>query len=106
MQRFISLREQFHSNMIGLHVEAGSRLTDEKLRLLVGGVSGNSAGMDEAQKRSVVLLAGQVRQQAYTLAYTDGFMIIVWVCVGMIVLVACLKKMKIIFNPPRPNAPG
>src|SRR5262249_52420896 len=89
MQRFISVREQFHSNLIGLHVDAGNWLTDERLRLLTGGVSGNSAGMEEAQRRGAALLAGQVRQQAYTLAYADGFMIIAWVCVGMIVLTAC-----------------
>jgi DHA2 family multidrug resistance protein len=104
MQRFISVREQFHSNLIGLHVDAGNWLTDERLRLLTGGVSGNSAGMDEAQRRSAALLAGQVRQQAYTLAYADGFMIIAWVCVGMIVLIACLKHMQIFFDsqPPKP----
>jgi DHA2 family multidrug resistance protein len=106
MQRFISVREQFHSNLIGLHVDAGNWLTDERLRLLTGGVSGNSAGMDEAQKRSASLLAGQVRQQAYTLAYADAFMIIAWVCVGMIVLISCLKHMQIFFDsqPPRPAA--
>ncbi len=52
MQRFITLREQFHSNLIGLHVEVGNWLTDERLRFLTGGVSTNSAGMDEAQSRS------------------------------------------------------
>jgi DHA2 family multidrug resistance protein len=106
MQRFISLREQFHSNLIGLHVDAGNWLTDERLRLLSGGVSGNSAGMDEAQRRSAALLAGQVRQQAYTLAYADGFMIIAWVCVGMIVLIACMKHMQIFFDSQSPGGPG
>jgi DHA2 family multidrug resistance protein len=105
MQRFISVREQFHSNLIGLHVDAGNWLTDERLRLLTGGLSGNSAGMDEAQRRSAALLTGQVRQQAYTLAYADGFMIIAWVCVGMIVLIACMKHMKIFFDS-RSNMPG
>src|SRR6185295_822321 len=90
MQRFITLREQFHSNLIGLHVEVGSWLTDERLRFLTGGVNANSAGVDEAQGRAAALLGGQIRQQAYTLAYTDGFMIIAWVCVGIIVLIACL----------------
>jgi len=106
MQRFISLREQFHSNLIGLHVDAGNWLTAERLRLLAGGVSGNSAGMDEAQGRSAALLAGQVRQQAYTLAYADGFMLIAWVCVGMIVLIACLKRMTIFFDSESPKPGG
>ena len=98
MQRVITLRERFHSNLIGLHIDAGNWLTSERLRMLTGGVSADSTGMDEAQKRAVALLGGQVRQQAYTLAYMDGFMIIAWVCVGMIVLVACLKPMTIFFD--------
>jgi DHA2 family multidrug resistance protein len=106
MQRFITVREQFHSNLIGLHVEVGNWLTDERLRLLTGGVSANSTGLDEAQTRSAALLAGQVRQQAYALAYTDGFMIIAWVCVGIIVLIACLKPMKMFFDSQSPEPPG
>lgn len=106
MQRFITLREQFHSNLIGLHVEVGNWLTDERLRFLTGGVNANSAGVDEAQGRAAALLGGQIRQQAYTLAYTDGFMIIAWVCVGIIVLIACLKPMTILFDSQSPEPPG
>jgi len=106
MQRFITLREEFHSNLIGLHVEAGNWLTDERLRMLTGGVAGNSSGVDEAQKRAAALLGGQIRQQAYTLAYMDGFMLIAWACVGMIVLIAVLKPMKIFFDSSSPNPPG
>jgi MFS transporter, DHA2 family, multidrug resistance protein len=34
------------------------------------------SGADEAQQHAVVILGGQVRQQAFTLAYMDGFMVI------------------------------
>jgi DHA2 family multidrug resistance protein len=106
MQRFISQREPFHSNLIGLHIEAGNWLTDERLGLLTGGVNANSAGMDEAQKRAVVQLGGQVKQQAYTLAYMDGFVTIAWVCVGMIVLIALMKPMQILFDSSSTEPPG
>ena len=106
MQRFISVREQFHSNLIGLHVEAGDWLSDERLRMLTGGVAGNSSGIDEAQQRAAALLGGQIRQQAYTLAFMDGFMLIAWVCVGMIVLIALLKRMEILFDSSSPKPPG
>jgi len=106
MQRFITLREQFHSNLIGLHVEVGNWLTDERLRFLTGGVSANSAGQDEAQGRAAALLGGQIRQQAYTLAYTDGFMIIACVCVGIMVLIACMKPMTILFDSQSSAPPG
>ena len=106
MQQFIAVREKFHSNLIGLHVESGNWLTDERLRFLTGGVSSNSTGMDEAQRRSAALLGGQVRQQAYTLAYMDGFMIIAWVSVGVIVLIAFMKRTRILFDSQSPNPPG
>ena len=34
MQRLISVREQFHSNMLGLHVDAGDWLTTERVQFL------------------------------------------------------------------------
>ena len=98
MQRLVSVREKFHSSMIGLHVEAGNWLTDERLRMLTGGLYPHSSGLEESQQRAVSLLAGQVRQQAYTLAYIDGFMMIAWVCAGIIILIACMKAMKIYFD--------
>ena len=106
MQRLVSVRERFHSNMIGLHVQAGDWLTDERLRMLSGGLFPNSSGLDESHQRAVVQLAGQVKKQAYTLAYIDGFMMIAYVCAGMIILIACMKAMKIHFDsssmePPR-----
>ena len=70
------MRERFHSNLIGLHVEAGYWLTDERLRSLTGErrrqFRRDGRG---AAARSAALLGGQIRQQAYTLAYMDGFMI-------------------------------
>ena len=34
MTRFLSVREKFHSNLLGLNVEVGAWLTDERLRVL------------------------------------------------------------------------
>ena len=106
MQHYVALREKYHSNVIGLHVEAGHWLTDERLRWLTGGVSSDSAGLDEAQRRAAALLGGQVRQQAYTLAYMDGFLIIAWVCVVIIVLIAFMKRTEILFDSESPKPPG
>jgi len=106
MGHLIAVREKFHSNLIGLHVEAGDWLTDERLRWLTGGVSSNSAGMDEAQRRSAALLGGQVRQQAYSLAYMDGFVFIAWLCVGIIVFVAFMKRTTIFFDSQSTKPPG
>jgi DHA2 family multidrug resistance protein len=98
MQRLISVREQFHSNMIGLHVEAGNWLTSERLQLATQGLFPGSAGAEEAQERAALLLGGQVKLQAYTLAYADGYLAIALVAAFAIVLIACMKPMKIYFD--------
>jgi DHA2 family multidrug resistance protein len=98
MQRLISVREQFHSNMLGLHVEAGNWLTSERLQLATQGLFPGSAGAEEAQERAALLLGGQVKLQAYTLAYADGYLAIALVAAFAIVLIACMKPMKIYFD--------
>jgi DHA2 family multidrug resistance protein len=98
MQRLVSVRERFHSNMLGLHVDAGDWLVSERVASLVHAVFPNSAGMEEAQQRAVVVLGGQVKTQAYVLAYSDGFIAIAFVAALAIVLIALMKPMKIYFD--------
>jgi MFS transporter, DHA2 family, multidrug resistance protein len=98
MQRLVSVREQFHSNMIGLHVDSGSWLTSERLAAIAHALFPNSAGSEEAQARAALVLGGQVKVQAYTLAYSDGYLTLALVAALAIIQIACLKPMKIIFN--------
>jgi DHA2 family multidrug resistance protein len=98
MQRLISVREQFHSNMIGLHVEAGNWLTSERVQLLSQMLFPDSAGVEQAQGRAALLLGGQVRLQAYTLAYADGYLAIAFVAALAVILIAFMKPMKIYFD--------
>src|SRR6185503_4399165 len=97
MQRLISIREQFHSNMLGLHVDAGNWLTTERVQLLAQVLFPGSAGAEDAQARAALLLGGQVKLQAYTLAYADGYLAIAFVAAFAIVLIACMKPMNIFF---------
>jgi len=98
MQRLISVREQFHSNMIGLHVDVGNWLTTERVQLLAQMLFPGSIGTEEAQGRAALLLGGQVKLQAYTLAYADGYLAIAFVAAFAIVLIACMKPLKIYFD--------
>src|SRR6266567_1826836 len=98
MQRLISVREQFHSNMIGLHVEAGNWLTSERVQLLTQGLFPGSPGTEEAQARATLTLGGQVKIQAYTLAYSDAYLAIALVAAFACILIAFMKPMKIYFN--------
>ena len=94
MNHFITVREKFHSNLLGLHVQSGSWLTDERLRLLSGGLFPASTGPEEAQYRAVGALSQQVRAQAYTQATADGFLLVGWMVVAYLVLMLFLR-------PPR-----
>jgi MFS transporter, DHA2 family, multidrug resistance protein len=105
MQRLVAVREKFHSNMIGLHVASGNWLTDERLKMLTGGLLPNSSGSDEAQGRALQLLGGQMKVQAYTLAYADGFIVIAFVAALAIVLAALMRPIKSYFGAPSLNAP-
>ena len=98
MTRFVAVREQFHSNMLGLSVQSGSWLTDHRVRMLAGGLLPESTGQQEAQHRAATILGLQVRAQAYTLATSDGFVLIVWVVIAYLLLMPFLRPGKITFN--------
>jgi DHA2 family multidrug resistance protein len=101
MTRFIAVREQFHSNMLGLYLQRGSWLTDHRVRMLAGGVLPRSTDGQEAQQRAATILGLQVRAQAYTLATSDGFVLIVWVVIVYLLLMLLLRPGKITFNDLR-----
>ena len=92
MGHYIAVREQLHSNLLGLHVERGNSLDDASIRHLTAGLYAKSSGLAAATGRAVGLIGGRVRLQAYTLAFIDGFYLIAWACVGALLLVALLRK--------------
>ena len=101
MTRFVSVREQFHSNLLGLHVQAGNSLTDERLGMLTGGMLPGSAGSEEAHSRAVGILSQQVRAQSYTLAVSDGFVLIGWMVVAYLLAMLFLKPGKFSYQDLR-----
>ena len=101
MVRIIAVRERFHDNLLGLHVQAGNWLTDERLRVLSAGLFSPSTGSSEAQARAVGILGQQVRAQAYTMAISDGFIVIGWMAVGCLLLLLLLKQAKFSYQDLR-----
>jgi DHA2 family multidrug resistance protein len=101
MMRFLSLREKFHSNMLGLNVDTGSWLTDERIRMLSGGLFPQSTGTDEAQARALKLLDQQIRAQAYTMATADAFLLIGWMVVVYLLMMLLLQPPKFSFKQIR-----
>jgi DHA2 family multidrug resistance protein len=84
--------------MIGLHVDAGDWLTSERLRALTYALFPGSDGTEEAQARAALTLGGQVKIQAYTLAYSDAYLAIAMVAAFACILIAFMKPLKIYFN--------
>jgi MFS transporter, DHA2 family, multidrug resistance protein len=101
MVRFLSLREQFHSNLLGLHVQAGSWLTEHRLQALTAGVFSGSTGLEESRDRAVEILAQQVRAQAYTMAIADGFILIAWMAVAYLLLMLVLRPGRLSYKDLR-----
>jgi MFS transporter, DHA2 family, multidrug resistance protein len=92
MGHFIAQREKLHSNLLGLHVQAGNWITDGNIRMLTAGMFARSSGAAAATGRAVLLLAGRLRLQAYALTFMDGFHLVAWACVMALVLIALLER--------------
>jgi DHA2 family multidrug resistance protein len=93
--RFITVREQFHSNLIGQFVDPGNWMTVERLHGVAAALTPFSTGPEEAQARSAALLAGQVKAQAFTLAFSDAFLLIAWAIAAYLLLAAFLRPSTI-----------
>jgi hypothetical protein len=50
-----------------------------------------------ASGRAAVLFVGSIRQQAFTLAIMDSVTLIAYVATGCLLIVACLKGLKVGF---------
>ena len=95
MNRVLSVREKFHSNTL---VQMNEWLTDKRVHTLTAGMLPHSSGPQEAQSRAVAILSQQVRAQAYTLATSDGFILITWVAISYLLLMLFLRPGKISFK--------
>jgi DHA2 family multidrug resistance protein len=96
MQSFVRVREQVHSNLLGLHLIQGADLTDRAVAALSGVFTDRPSGTGDAAGQSLDAIGDLVRREAYVLAYIDGFWTVAWVLVFSLGLVLLLK-------PPPPN---
>jgi DHA2 family multidrug resistance protein len=94
IQTFVRVREQVYSNLVGLHVTTGSLATTQRLQDYAHAVNGRSVGAPEAAGRATALLAHAVQIQSSVLAYIDGFMIIGFASMVVLLLMLVLR------NPP------
>lgn len=92
VQTFLRVREQIYSNLIGLHVTVGSALTDQRLQNYARALAGRSIGETQANSRATAFVAHAVQNQAYVLAYIDGFMVLGFAVIGVLLLLLFVRK--------------
>jgi DHA2 family multidrug resistance protein len=90
MGHFIAVREQFHSNILGLDVHLGNGITDYRILELQHAFASHSTGLT-ALGRAGEVLGLQIRQQAFTLAISDSFILVAVCCVACLVVVAFMS---------------
>jgi DHA2 family multidrug resistance protein len=103
MQTFVRIREQIHSNLVGLHVDSLAPLTADRLAEYQGALAGHTADAAEAAGRAAKLLATTVAQQAAVLSYIDGFLAAAGGAFICLLLAALMRR-----PPPSPffRSPG
>jgi DHA2 family multidrug resistance protein len=89
---FIAEREQLHSFLLGLHVQAGNWITADTVTDVARGLAAKSSGIPAAAGRAIGLVSGSVRLQAYALSFIDAFHFIAWACFVVLILVATLRR--------------
>jgi MFS transporter, DHA2 family, multidrug resistance protein len=98
MLHFLTVREQFHSNILGLGVQLGDPATQQRLLFLGAGTATRSTGANMVAGRALELLNLQVKQQAFTLAIADSFRLVAWSTVCCLIFVACTTRVPTQFR--------
>jgi MFS transporter, DHA2 family, multidrug resistance protein len=98
MTHFIAVREKLHSNLLGLHVQSGSWITDGSLHSLTAGLFAKSSGIATASGRALGLVSSRIRLQAYTLTFIDGFHLIAGACVLALLVVALIRRFPLSYG--------
>lgn len=96
MQTLVRVREQIHSNLIGLHVNSIAVDTASRLADYRNAVGAHTSDLGLASAQAAKLLAATVAQQASVLAYIDGFLANAAGAFVCLVLVALMR-------PPPPS---
>jgi MFS transporter, DHA2 family, multidrug resistance protein len=97
MQTFVRVREQVHSNLIGLHIDGIAGVTTDRLAAYRGAIGAFTADPGLASAEAVKLLTGTVLQQASVLSYVDGFLAAGAGAFCCLLLVAAMRR-----GPPSP----
>jgi DHA2 family multidrug resistance protein len=99
MGTWLRVREQIHSNYLGLHIQNGTFDVTRMLKQLGDYFAGHGAGA--APARALGTLSARVQREANVLAYIDGFWLCFWLAMAALFFVALITR-----APPGPFTPA
>jgi DHA2 family multidrug resistance protein len=91
MQTLVRIREQVHSNLIGLHVDSLGGQTTDRLAMYRNAIGAHTSDLAAATSRATSLLGSAVAKQAGVLSYIDGFLAAAIGAFACLLLVAWLR---------------
>lgn len=97
IQFFLHQRQVFHADLLLTGIEGGSEAVIARSRLLYAGMHAQAATPDLAMNRAALLFGGGLQLQAYTQAVMDGFKLIAYTATGCLLIVVCLKALRVGF---------
>ncbi len=100
LNTWLRVREQVHSNLIGLHLPAGGEQVTHMLSRLEHMFASHSGAPETATARSLGVLAAVVQREANVLASIDGFELCFWAAIAGMALVVLMRP-----APPGPLTP-
>jgi len=99
MGTWLRVREQIHSNYLGLHIQNGTFDVTSLLKQLGDYFASHGAGA--APARALGTLSALVQREANVLAYIDGFWLCFWLAMAALFFVALITR-----APPEPFTPA
>jgi DHA2 family multidrug resistance protein len=91
MTTWLRVREQVHSNLLGLHVSEGDNDVVQTLTHLMGRFAWHGADAEATMARATSTLASFVRREANVLSIIDGFEVTFWAAIAGLVLVSLMR---------------
>jgi DHA2 family multidrug resistance protein len=91
MTTWLRVREQVHSNLIGLYVSAGDSDVAQALGRLTGRLAQHSADAETALGRATTILASLVRREANVQSIIDGFQVAFWAAIVGLLLISLMR---------------
>ncbi|MGO4625099.1 DHA2 family efflux MFS transporter permease subunit [Ensifer sp. 2YAB10] len=93
----VRIREQLHSNLLGLHVQSGGTEVDQRLQTLAKGFRLQGASAQDALVQATAVIGRSLQREAFVLSYSDAFFVL-----GVVTLLA----VAITLGMRRPVLPG